>query len=264
MINGIAPLFIFTWKKPDGTSGIPIPIYLDEDLTKIYVDESDESLSINTETLADIDEQNAVKIVQKGLTQKTTISTILRDNSIVGFILLPLLKTIASKVLSDLDYNIAFIDKSIVIFEAKLVGYQKKQSREDDLIRFNIELEVKPEEKKKEEVKTLPKYEGDLNLPAGTDSVKASQYQYYELQQQTNLNVPYVSESLNLTGYKTVEQASVKSGSIIGIISEQQYFGIDTAKDLAVSNNALFKPSGSLLMNSTGQMFYGVPKGLVI
>lgn len=264
MINGISPLLIFTWKKEDGTSGIPIPIYLDEDLTKIQIDETEESLTINTETLADVDDENKIKIVQKGLTQKATVSTILRDDSIVGNILLPLLKTIASKVLTNLDYNIAYIDKSILIFESKLVGYQKKQSREDNLVRLSIELEVKPEEKKKEEVKTLPKYEGDMNLPAGTNTVNASQYQYYELQNQTSLNVPYVSQSLSLEGYKTVEQTSVKSGSIIGIISEQKYFGIDTAQDLAISNNALFKPSGSLLMNNAGQMFFGVPKGLVI
>ncbi len=170
MLNGIAPVFLIyfpkteaTWvKNKDGSFSVKkvttwkaaIPIYLDEELTGVYVDQNNEQLEISTENIVGSGEKKSLTITQKGDKQTVTVELLANKNSIGLNILLPLLKTLYDYTLKDKDYKIAYFNNNILIFDAKLGRYQKTEGRTNDLVAITIDLEIKPksEEPKKEMV----------------------------------------------------------------------------------------------------------------
>lgn len=132
-----------------------IPIYLSEKITGLYVDTERETLSISTDRIVEVDKQNktrsGLKVLQKGETQTVEISLVGRRDSVGLNLLLPLLKTIYDKVLSDQDYRLAYFHQNVLIFDARLAGFNKSQSRTDNLVTLEITLEVAPEQEKETE-----------------------------------------------------------------------------------------------------------------
>lgn len=155
MLNGIAPVFLIYFPKAKGIWKFPIPIYLDEKLTGVYVDQNNEQLEVSTESVADISDKKTVKVIQKGDKQTATVELIANKGSIGLNILLPLLKTLYDYTLKDKDYKIAYFNNNILIFNAKLARAAKVEGRTNDLIAITIELEVKTENKEDDKVTQL-------------------------------------------------------------------------------------------------------------
>lgn len=137
--------------------GLPIPIYLSEELTGLYIDRESYALQISTDTVADISDNNNLKVIQRGETQTQYIEFIGVRDSIGLNIILPLLQTIYNKLLYGKDYNLAYFHQNCLIFNAKLAQYNVEQSREDDLVKIRLTLEVKPPQQteKKQPTKML-------------------------------------------------------------------------------------------------------------
>lgn len=152
MLNSLYPVLLFYTisTEKDGKRDFlpPIPIYLDEDLTQISVESESESLQIATESLADIDKENGLEIVQKGLSQTVILDLAAREDSPALSKILPLLKMIAVNVIGQNNYKVAYFHKDILIFDAKLLGYDKRPESGTNLIKLSITLEIKPDEEK--------------------------------------------------------------------------------------------------------------------
>jgi hypothetical protein len=185
MINGIAPLFLFYFaekkhagwenKEVDGkledvyktVYSKPIPIYLDERLTGIILDNQSNSLAISSDTLVarpDSSNESAtektseedVKVKQKGESQEVSISMTARTDNLFLNLLLPLFKTIYDYALSGKEYYMAYYHKNVLIYNSKLATMTATENRETNEVKINIRLEIKPKKKeKKDDVKTL-------------------------------------------------------------------------------------------------------------
>ncbi len=161
MLNGLYPVLLFYTTPADvkarGKFLPPLPVYLDETATKLALESERESLDIATESLADV-KGGEVSLVQKGLTQRVNIELKAREDDAILGMILPVLKNIASDVIAANEYKIAYFHRDILIFNAKLAGYEKNPESGTNLIRLSITLEVKPEQKKKEEKKPTLEY----------------------------------------------------------------------------------------------------------
>lgn len=155
-----APIFLVyffekgkvAWKKP------PIPIYLSEELTGLYVSDDEDSLTISTDYLVKFQKENGVKkqigdlvVQQKGEGQESAINLIGRKDSIGLNIFLPLFKSIYDRVIKESDYRIAYFNKNVLIFNARLSRFEKKQSRENNLVNITVGLTVSPTTEEEEE-----------------------------------------------------------------------------------------------------------------
>lgn len=158
MLNGLYPVLLF-YTVPTDKNGKkflpPIPVYLDENLTKLALDGEKESLDIATESVADV-KDGQLDLVQKGISQTVTIELVARQDDPVLGLLLPLLKTFAVNVITNLEYKVAYFHGDILIFNAKLAGFDKEPESGTNKIRLTITLEVKPETPKKDDNKSTP------------------------------------------------------------------------------------------------------------
>ena len=140
-------------------SNVPVPFYLSEKLTGVYVDTERNSLSIATDTIGtketkgDASNLGDLQVQQKGETQSVDISMVARRDNMGLNILLPLLKTIYDGLMAKRDYKIAYFNQNILIFNAKLSNFSTDQHRTDDLMTISITLEIPPEKEKQEEDK---------------------------------------------------------------------------------------------------------------
>lgn len=160
MLNGLYPVLLF-YTVPTNKKGTkflpPIPVYLDENLTKLALDGERENLDIVTESLADV-KDGQVDIVQKGISQTVNIELVARQDDPVLGLLLPMLKSFAVNVITDLQYKVAYFHGDILIFNAKLAGFDKEPESGTNKIRLTITLEIKPETPKKDNKSTPLEY----------------------------------------------------------------------------------------------------------
>lgn len=161
-----------------GDFGTPIPIYLSEKLTGLYVDTDKYALGISTDWIVKVKKDNKGNILergdltvqQKGETQTCDITLIGRRDSVGLNLLLPMLQTIYSNVVAVKDYRIAYFHNNILIFDARLASLNTNQTRENDLISIDITLEVSPEQEKDETKEPVQKlgFEGNqVQVQAG-------------------------------------------------------------------------------------------------
>ncbi len=117
-----APVFLiyFATKDKKNPYTIPMPIYLSERLTGLYVDTAHKSTSISTDYVVTFDkDENGKKnkgtlvVQQKGESQTLTVNIIGRKDSIGLNLLLPVFQTLYDKVLAVKDYRIAYINGNI-------------------------------------------------------------------------------------------------------------------------------------------------------
>lgn len=156
MLNGIAPIIIFdflqvpkldlaaTFSKIPVLKNLPsiplpsIPIYLDEQLTGLYVDSTSKNIDINTDMDKDATDPNPV-IIQKGINSLVTINLKASQNSI-GMILLSIFCDKIFSSLLDGKYTITYLNKSVTLFGGLLHGFSTIQNSENDL--YNISLQL--------------------------------------------------------------------------------------------------------------------------
>lgn len=157
MLNGIDPIIIFQFNKalPESVTQAlakipivseipaslplpPIPIYLSENLTGLFIDTESKSVDIDTnvETLTD---GTAPEITQKGISSIVSVSLTANKNSI-GLSLLSAMIDLLFEKCSSREYSITYLHGATTIFRGLLQSYQVSQSADTDLL--NIQFEI--------------------------------------------------------------------------------------------------------------------------
>lgn len=159
MLGGISPVLIVNLKTFNDTMlgslltsvplvgsvfevGIPVPIYLDERLTGIVVDNENRAINIDTEVTATKvvkGQINEKLIKQQGVDSDVTLALVAHKDSIFLSALLALMDQIVERVTTD-AYSITYMNGATVIFNALLKGVQVSAHRDDDLLSISISL----------------------------------------------------------------------------------------------------------------------------
>lgn len=169
MLNGVDPILIFNFAKiapsTAASTGIPIvsrivekipllpiPIYLSESLTGIYIDTEDKSVDIETSTETTSDGSTPIAN-QKGVSSIVRINMIANADSIGMILLSTLIDLIFEKVTSK-EYSIYYFHKGVAVFDGLLHSFNITQGSSSTL--YNITLELSKSTSKPAKTKTDP------------------------------------------------------------------------------------------------------------
>jgi hypothetical protein len=156
MLNGLDPIIIFSFfkRKPTITPRFPkypnvsefvdkfelppIPIYLSESITGLYIDTEEKNIDISTavETLRSGDEPF---YSQKGIGSTIAINLLASKDSIGLALLLPILDQLFSRVTSK-EYSVTYLHGAITLFNGLLHSFSVNQDSNTDLIHLKLEL----------------------------------------------------------------------------------------------------------------------------
>lgn len=156
MLGGIDPIIIFQFKKLTKTAeeslqkipvlssivnaiGLPpIPIYLSESLTGLFIDAEEKNIDIETttETLPNGAEP---KTVQKAIGSTVRVTMKARVDSLGLTLLTAMADLILPKVTSQ-EYSITYLHGSTTIFGGLLHSFQVSPSTDNDLVMITLEI----------------------------------------------------------------------------------------------------------------------------
>lgn len=174
MLNGVAPIFIFSVSpvpKIENAiagipvledilpTGIPIPIYLDEQLTGLYVDTEEKSIDIENDIVPT--NSGGAKVFQRPLESMVTINLIGKKDSIALMVLLAMNDLIFSKL--KYGYSISYLNGPTAVFNGVLKTFASSSNTSDDLLKITMQIS------KAKGSKTT----GALNAASGTTSISA-------------------------------------------------------------------------------------------
>lgn len=156
MLNGVAPIFIFNFKKltpslTESISKIPvvaevlnaivlpaIPIYLDEQLTGICVQSQDKNIDIETQ-LDTLTTGGDPKSNQRALSSTIKINMVANSNSI-GLILLSAICDLVFPKVTSKEYSITYLNGAQTVFDGLLHSFSVNQSDQNDLAQISMEI----------------------------------------------------------------------------------------------------------------------------
>jgi hypothetical protein len=156
MLNGIAPIFLFNFFKltPQLQSSLnkipivsdvvnkiglpPIPLYLDERLTGIYVNAENRNIDLDTEVETLKDGSEPVER-QRALNSSVTIELEATQDSIGLTILSAMMDVILPKVTSR-EYSITYLHGAVTVFNGKLDSFSINQNADNTLYRITVVL----------------------------------------------------------------------------------------------------------------------------
>ncbi len=156
MLNGTAPILIFTFTPNflagiqqgfagipvigslSSLIGIPIPIYLDEKTTGLYIDNQTKAIDIDTVPLPRYDGKPPA-VDQRGLNNLVTVNMFARKDSIMMTVLLALIELIFGQVVAK-TYSVTYLNGTTTVFGGLLHGFSTQEGSDDDLIRITIQL----------------------------------------------------------------------------------------------------------------------------
>jgi hypothetical protein len=156
MLNGIDPIIIFNFNKisPSLTESLskipiissvvesiglpPIPIYLSETLTGLFIESEEKSIEIQTSSESTSDGSEPIQN-QKSLESTVTINMLANKDSIGLTLLSAVLDLIVPKVTSK-EYSITYLHGAVTVFGGLLQSFNVTQNSENDL--FNISLKL--------------------------------------------------------------------------------------------------------------------------
>lgn len=168
MLGGVDPILIFTFPQapppapaggvPVATQsafdwlaqnvGIPIPIYLSERGTGIYVESESGSLAIDTVAEKKYDETSKANVTyQRAIQNDVTVNLFAKRDSILLSVLLAMTDIIFQKIIGT-NYNVAYINGPTVILNGLLQGFSRNTGLDDNLIRLSLHLSKAKEQKK--------------------------------------------------------------------------------------------------------------------
>lgn len=149
MLNGLDPIIIFNFKKllpalQGATSGIPllagltdslplapIPIYLSEKITGLYIEQENKNIDIATDAVTK-DDGKKPSAFQQGL--GSTVTVVMHANaSSIGLTILSALTDIIFEKVTSQEYTISYLHKAVAIFGGLLDSFSIQQSRDNDL-----------------------------------------------------------------------------------------------------------------------------------
>ncbi len=159
MLNGLAPILIFTFPENPASlsptfnalrgipligntivsAGIPIPIYLDEKLTGLYVESEAKNLDIETSIEPRYDDKKPL-IYQRALNSSVSINLVGTKDSIILSALLTLTDLIVPKLVSQ-RYGVTYLKGSTLIFGGLLQGLNTQTGADDELIRITMQIQ---------------------------------------------------------------------------------------------------------------------------
>lgn len=156
MLNGIDPVIIFQFAKLAPSLGStvqkipliseiptliempPIPIYLSEKLTGIYIDSEDKNVDISTDTETKSDGSDP-DVNQKGIGTTVAINLTAKKDSLGLALLSAMIDQLFDKVTSK-EYAITYMHGPITVFRGVLHSYAVNQNAENELLSIKIEL----------------------------------------------------------------------------------------------------------------------------
>jgi hypothetical protein len=156
MLNGIDPIFLFNFSKSvklpssaltkiplvaEPSTNIPlppIPLYLSERLTGIYVVSETKSISIQTDLDAPKDGADPIDI-QRPLESSVSIEMKANKNSLGLTILSAMADVILSKLASK-EYSISYLHQQITVFGGKIQSFNISQNSDTDLFIINMTI----------------------------------------------------------------------------------------------------------------------------
>ncbi len=180
MLNGIDPLFLFQFSKlatgltlpsvpvlSDSLGSFieqpPIPLYLSETLTGLFIDTEDKTVEINTdlESKANGGEPD---VIQKAVSSIIAINLKAKKDSIGMAVLSAFIDLVFEKV-SSKEYSITYIHGATTVFRGVLHSYNVTQNANDDLLLVKIEISKGSKNPTKPNpVPELAKDPGEVNL----------------------------------------------------------------------------------------------------
>ncbi len=157
MLNGIDPIIIFRLKKTVLTAEQflalpiadatkiqnqidlpPIPIYLSEKLTGLFIDSEDKNIDIQTETETLITGAPPI-IKQKAIASIVSINLVANKESVGLSLLSAMVDSILSKVTSR-EYSIDYLHGAVTVFGGLIHSYSVNQSANNELLTIKVEL----------------------------------------------------------------------------------------------------------------------------
>jgi hypothetical protein len=182
VLNGLEPILIFTFYKASAAvtaskipiandlglnrlSLPPIPIYLSEKATGIYIDSEDKNLDIETnmEGLRTGDEPS---VTQKPIGTTITVNMEANKDSLGLTLLSALCELLLPKLVSK-EYGITYIHGPTIIFNGLLHSYSTSVDSNTD--KMKIKLEISKDASKKASAIEVPKIPGLASLNEGTN-----------------------------------------------------------------------------------------------
>lgn len=160
MLGGIAPILIFTFPPVLGIDigkllggipligdtladiGIPIPIYLDENLTGIYIESESKALDIDTDIVPVYRTNGSVSnfINQSGINNLVTINMVANRDSLILSVLLALNDMVFSKLVSG-KYKLSYINGTTLIFGGLLHSFNVNANSDDTLLKITMQIQ---------------------------------------------------------------------------------------------------------------------------
>lgn len=162
MLGGIAPIIIFTFPPALGIDfsrvlggipligdalsgvGIPIPVYLDENLTGIYIESESKSLDIDTDIVPVYRSDNTKTatnfINQSGINNLVTVNLLANRDSLILSVLLALNDMVFSKLVSG-KYTMSYINGTTLIFGGLLHSFSVQANSDDTLLKIQMQIQ---------------------------------------------------------------------------------------------------------------------------
>jgi hypothetical protein len=159
MLNGVAPVLIINFIKKKNnsaaqflsgipivgddlagalTGGLPIPLYLDENLTGILVKSETKTIAVETEVKGKTDGAKP-KVNQRPIDSNVSINMVARKDSVVLAALLALNDQIFQKVVSQ-EYSISYLNGPTLIFNGLFNGMTCMGGDDDDLLHITLNI----------------------------------------------------------------------------------------------------------------------------
>ncbi len=159
MLNGLAPILIFTFPINTGALsplfnalsgvpligdlvsavGLPIPLYLDEQLTGLYVESESKNLDIETTIEPRYDDKKPY-IYQRALNSSISVNILASKDSVLLPALLALSDIIVTKIVSQ-KYTVSYANGPTLIIGGLLQGLNTSGTSDDDLIRIVLQIQ---------------------------------------------------------------------------------------------------------------------------
>lgn len=152
IIDGTAPLLLMRFAVPPPADnlvglptvtdlitsiGVPVPIYLHEQLTGIYVES--ETRGVDIDTNAQQLRNGQVLYDQRGLNSIVTVNLVGSRDSMVLTALLAMSDMIFQLVVAK-SYKVSYFNGPTVIINGLLHGFQTNMNRNDTLIRITLQI----------------------------------------------------------------------------------------------------------------------------
>jgi hypothetical protein len=156
MLGGLDPVIIFQFGKivPTATTTVsriplvaeaktfidfpPIPIYLSEEITGLFIDTEDKTVDIETDTDTNT-AGTSPDVTQKGIASTIAISLTAKKDSIGMILLSSMIDVLFDKATSQ-EYTITYLHGATTIFRGVLHNYSVNQVADNDKLSIKIEL----------------------------------------------------------------------------------------------------------------------------